>query len=442
MNIGLIEINDSGIDVSIDGQPVLQSPGYAVIDDQRLLLGTQAMQQARLLPRWTHTRFWHQLDTHALAADHPQVRHNADLAFAHLTSIWTAVQADIDQVILAVPGDYSSAQLSLLLGMAREAGLPVRGLVDTALMAAAEHHQTHPLLLLDIHLHRVTLSLLQTQAGRRQSTTQTLPDTGLYRLWDRWANTIANQFIKDSRYDPLHLAASEQQLYDTIPRWITSREQLIEPTFNLTFDTGVHQTSVSGEQLVAACVSLYPSIIQAVNARLEPGQPATLLISHRFAGFPGLLDSLAMLSGVTVERLSTDAVRQGIARHIDEILGTDEQIHHVTSLAQVDAQVDAEVIAVTPLQPNRRRATHVLFNNHAFAIGPTLKLTDIDSALSQEAATAHSGVLQCRADQVSIEAAGADAVYLNQQLVEGQIPVKPGDQIVLGHQSFTLISID
>mgnify|MGYP006083198097 FL=1 len=439
MSIGLIEINDSGIDVSIDGQPVLQSPGYAVIDGQRLLLGAQAMQQARLLPRWTHTRFWQQLDTQSLAADHPQVRHSADLAFAHLTSIWAAIKTDTEQVILAIPGDYTSAQLSLLLGMAKEVGLPIRGLVDTALVATVGQHPTHQLLMLDIHLHRVTLSHLQTQEGRRWSKTKTLADTGLYRLWDRWANTIASQFIKDSRYDPLHLAASEQLLYDAVPNWIASREHRIEPTFSLTLETGVHQTPVSTEQLVAACVSLYPAIIQAVNAQIVPGHTTTLLVSHRFAGFPGLMDALALLRGITVEKLSAEAVRHGVAQHLDTIIGAGEPISHITSLAQANADVMATTEAPAGIH---RRATHVVFNNHAFAIGQSLKLADIHSALPLAAVIGSRGILHRHADQVLIEAVSADEVYLNQQLVDGQFPVKPGDQLVLDDQSFILISID
>jgi len=439
LSIGLIEINDSSIDVSIDGQPVLQSPGYAVIDGQRLLLGAQAMQQARLLPQWTHTRFWQQLDTQPLVADHPQVRHSADLAFAHLTSIWAAIKKDTEQVILAIPGDYTSAQLSLLLGMAKEVGLPIRGLVDTALMATAGQHPTHQLLVLDIHLHRVTLSHLQNREGRRWSKTKTLADTGLYRLWDRWANTIATQFIKDSRYDPLHLAASEQLLYDAVPNWITSREHHVETTFSLALETGVLQTPVATEQLVAACVSFYPAIIQAVNAQIEPGHTTTLLVSHRFAGFPGLMDALALLRGVTVEKLSAEAVRHGVAQHLDWIIGPDEPISHITSLAQAHADVVATTESPSGIH---RRATHVLVNNHAVAIGQTLKLKDIHLAPPLAAAVRSRGILHCHADQVLIDAVRADEVYLNQQLVDGQFPVKPGDQLVLDSQSFTLISID
>jgi len=83
-----------------------------------------------------------------------------------------------------------------------------------------------------------------------------------------------------------------------------------------------------------------------------------------------------------------------------------------------------------------------LVNNHAVAIGQTLKLKDIHLAPPLAAAVRSRGILHCHADQVLIEAVRADEVYLNQQLVDGQFPVKPGDQLVLDSQSFTLISID
>ena len=67
MSLGIIEINDSGIQVAVDTDLVLTSPGYAVMDGEKLLIGEQGAQFARLLPTWTNNRFWNQLNTDPIA---------------------------------------------------------------------------------------------------------------------------------------------------------------------------------------------------------------------------------------------------------------------------------------------------------------------------------------------------------------------------------------
>ena len=436
MRIGLIEINDSGLDVSLDGRPLMRSPGYAVIANQRLLVGAEAMQNARLLPRWTHTRFWQQLDTQMLKVGHPQIRHSADLAYAHLASIWTAIKdRRPDAVVLATPGDYSREQLSLLLGIAKEVGLPVQGLIDTALVAANGHPLNQQVLFLDIHLHRVTLSELQTRNERRHAKTVTVTDSGLHRLWDRWADSIAKQFIRSSRFDPLHDGISEQRLFDALPDWMRSREELADLPFELVLDTRAYQTPVSTEHLLPACESLYPLILQAIKAQVAD-QTATLLISHRFMGFPALMEALSMLKNVTVERLGPAAVMQGTGTHLDEILGENGQINLVTSLANPAADNHEVSPAID------RSATHLLFNYHATPIGQLLRLEGIHQGQLLKATEQARCVLNSRGGSVFVVAASIDRVYLNDHLVDGELEVKPGDQLVIDQQSIRFISLD
>ena len=63
MPTGFIDLNDSGIDLAIDGQVIATSPACAVLDSGQLLIGQPALESARLYPRWTNNCFWHQLNT-------------------------------------------------------------------------------------------------------------------------------------------------------------------------------------------------------------------------------------------------------------------------------------------------------------------------------------------------------------------------------------------
>jgi hypothetical protein len=443
LTTALIEINDSSVDVSIDGAKVASSPGYAVLDGNQLLIGETAQKNARLLPRWTNTRFWQQLDTSPLAAPGSNIRHHADLVLQHLEAIWQALEAPVDEAILAIPGDYSTDQLGLLLGIIKEARIPVVGLVDTALVAAAgQPHQQ--CLYLDIHLHRITLSHLATDGHIRRSNTSTVIETGLFTLWDRWANIIASQLIQTSRYDPMHKAASEQLLYDRIPGWIAQRDSQPGQAFDLEHEGVHHGITVSDNLLLNACSNVYPAIIQAVRAVIKtPG--TRLLVSHRFAGFPGLTDSLALLRGVSVERLEPTAVSLGMNRHLERLRSDKNQVAYITSLSMGDSfdrddKAASALSTAASIDNGQRSVTHVLLGSHAWQIGPVLNMAGIEDGQLIENRQHPKCTIYPRGQQTFVEAIADAGITLNQQLIDGQVLVSPGDTITLDGQSLTLIS--
>ncbi|MDZ7684908.1 MAG: hypothetical protein U5O39_07750 [Gammaproteobacteria bacterium] len=287
---------------------------------------------ARLLPRWTNNRFWNQLGTEPVANGTDAVRHHADLAFAHLESMWEAHKADIDRLIFTVPGFYPREQLGLLLGMARECGIPVAGVVDTAVAAAATKPGGTTLLHLDIFLHRTTLTVLKADTSLRRIDTVTISETGLFTLWDRWANIVASQFIQTSRYDPMHQASSEQRLFDTLPEWIANRGDSRSTRFELEVAGKKHEVAISREQLLQACATIYPQIVQVIRDHIPAGETAALLVSDRFGGFPGLADSLNLIGNAAVSFLSEDAAAHGARQFESAIASGDNAVSHTTSL--------------------------------------------------------------------------------------------------------------
>ena len=66
MTIGIIELNDLGIQVSCDDEIVVTSPGCALINNGELLVGTDALKLIRLLPSWTSNHFWNNLNTNPI----------------------------------------------------------------------------------------------------------------------------------------------------------------------------------------------------------------------------------------------------------------------------------------------------------------------------------------------------------------------------------------
>ena len=433
MTLGIIEINDSGIQVAVDTDLVLTSPGYAVMDGEKLLIGEQGAQFARLLPTWTNNRFWNQLNTDPIANATTAVRHHADLALAHLEQLWNDISDRTDQVIFLVPGFYDRSKLGLLLGIAKECGIPTAGVVDTSLATASEQAMRETVLHLDIHLHRITLTRLANTANLSRTDCTTVTETGIFTLWDRWANIIANQFIQSSRYDPLQHASSEQALYNQLPSWIENLHGGQGNTFELVQNDINRSVSVSNEQLMAACAPLYPQILQSIRNQLQGDQSATLLMSHRFRGFPGLTDSLNLLRNVDLIEMTPEQSISGALNHQDKIIPGAGSITHVVNLP-----IDTKKVVNDVDKP--RPATHILFDNHAITIGQSFKVSnDFSSGIKQDLSNPICTIFP-RGDELYIDSHTADTLTINGKTATEKTTLKPGDIISVGEHSMTLIS--
>ncbi len=432
MAIGIFEINDTGIQVAVGSELVATSPGYAVMDGDKLLIGDDGAKFARLLPRWTNNRFWNELSTDPMANARGQVRHHADLAFAHLESLWQMIEGRVDQAIFLVPGFYDREQLGLLLGMAKECGIPTAGVIDTSLATAAEQALRETVLHLDIHLHRITLTHLANTANLSRTDCRTVVETGIFRMWDRWANIVANQFVQTTRFDPLHDAHNEQALYNLLPNWIAGLGDARSATFDLDIDSISHAVAVSSEQLMTACAPVYPQIIQSIRNQVGGSQTATLLLSHRYRGFPGLRDSLDLLDNVEIIDLAADQPLRSAAAFADKIIGVGG-VTHVINLPITTKKVVDDLV-------KHRRATHILHNHHAVAIGQSFKLAeDLTDGIHQDL-DRPACIIYPRGGDVIVEVHGSCEVSVNGVKVDNQAHLQPGDVLGISGQSLTLIS--
>ncbi len=431
MATGFIELNDAGINQAVDGKLIYTSPGYAVLDGDQLMVGEQGLKNARLLPRWTNNRFWNQLNNEPIANSTNLVRHHADLAFNHLEQIWANMDQGIEQVVLAVPGFYDRQQLGLLLGMAKETNIPVKGLVDLGLISVAQQPSLQTIFFLDISLHRITVTLLRSDSVLRAMETMTISDTGLFTLWDRWANIIASQFIQSTRYDPMHQADSEQQLFDLLPSWITESSRTNQ--FELNLDGVTHTTQVSSEQLIGACSTVYPEIVKAIRNLIPPNEAATLFVSHRFQGIPGLKDSLQLIPDLEVDYLSGTAAIEAAQIHWDKLASSGDDVSYITTLPVSAKKASTRVLQQPP--------THLLTAHRAYSISNTLRVESLSPEGLVESADDASFTVYQRGKDVFLEAHESD-VLLNGQAPASRCVLNAGDQIMLDGQTAVLITVN
>ncbi|HIG39599.1 MAG: hypothetical protein ABGY96_30540 [bacterium] len=442
MSTGFIELNDASINQAIDGRLIDTSPGYAVLDGEKMLLGQAGQQNARLLPRWTNNRFWNQLNSDPIANSTRSIRHHADLAFGHLEEIWARMISHLDQnenqsidhVVLAVPGFYDRQQLGLLLGMAKESQIPVSSLVDLGLISVAKQSNLPTTLYLDISLHRISLTHLTSNGLLRAVKTLIISDSGLHTLWDRWANIVAKQFIQTSRYDPMHQADSEQRLFDLLPSWIRKGDK--SGPFEIDLHGVKHSTQVSNEQLLTACSTFYPDIVKAIRTTMLSNDGATLFLSHRFLGFPGLVRSLQLIPNLEVEQLNETAAIDAAYANWDKLVSSNGSVSHVTTLPVSGKKTIARFVHQSP--------THLLLGNRAYAIKGSLRIESFNNSDSEtgdlkESAENARCTLYKRGKDIFLEAHSAE-VQINGTSVTGQTSLSPGDRITIENQSAVLIT--
>ena len=341
-DVGLIAVGDSGI----LGPP---SPGYALLERRRVVTGEQALRAARLKPRFVSHRHWDRLSQQPVGRPFPRRSTHADLVHAHLSTFWAEVVALLQQpsvgvsVLLAVPGSYSHEQLGLLLGIARACDIPVAGLVDAALaslggsvLATSMSRQT--LLHLDIHLHHALWSVIEPRAaelGQRPARTriEALEEVGLLQLQRRWLQFVADRFVRQTRFDPLHDGASEQDLFDRLPGWIHEIDTAGSAILSLDSGARARGVEVTASQLAAATQGEL-DILVAAAARLrgEAGD-GVVVLSSRAARIPGLVASLAQLAGSDAVLLPQGAAAIGALAHREQIESPGDQLQLVLELS-------------------------------------------------------------------------------------------------------------
>lgn len=427
MAIFVFEFNDAGISISKDGELLLESPGYAVLDGAQLYLGNEAQDIARIRPRWTNNRFWSALNMESMPGATPQVRHHADLAFAHLQSIWKQVGEADSEAVFAVPGHWSAEQLGLLLGIAQEAGLSVRCMVDAAVAAAAvSQPEGISAWHLDISLHRIVLSELSGGDTLERRRLFVLAEEGLVHFNNLWANTIADQFVQATRFDPMHRAETEQQLHDRLPTCLAELEDHGAAVVALE-DGGKHYSvTIRRDQLIAAAASAYPRILQQLQLEAGAGKgESALLLSERFSGFPGLRDALAVLQGMKIKLLEPAAAARGCMRIIDLLRSDDEEVRLHTAVPR------GEEKAEPPREAARPMPTHLLYRGQAWALGAQPLILALGEAGLHP--NEEDGAAQCavhRLDgRVWLEPRPVTRVALNGREVDDKVTLDVGDAL-------------
>jgi hypothetical protein len=446
-----IELNDAGI-LALDETGLLApaSPGYALVDGGALRTGTDALDRARLKPRQVNNRFWDRLDTTPLSPPFPDGLSDADLAHTHLKQLWDSLQSAAGGVILAVPGWRSDAQLGLALGIARSCQIPVTGLIDAGLAACARGYPGHTLLHVDLELHRTVLTELEQDQEIVRRRVEVTQHAGLVSLHEAWVKLIAETFIQRTRFDPLHAAATEQQLYHRLPHWLELLRGGESAVVAMKAAGKEHSVELTRQQAVAAVNPLYEHILQLVGLLKRAGEPATVLLSHRMAELPGLEARISELQDTEIVTLPAAAAADGALCHAEDLESRDETLPFVTRIPRTSRRIEQLVPRSRPKPAPalpKMPPTHILHNGLAYPLtrqpfvvgvsipdqGRGINLTGPIAGISRS----HCSVYRA-GKRVVVEDQSSYGTFLNGQRIEGKARLAAGDRLRLGSPGIEL----
>ena len=458
MSFLAVELNDAGLVVARDGEHGVEvlpaSPGYALLHDGQVRVGLDAASRARLAPLYAQNRYWHQLGLERLPWSAPGVQTHADLAFTHLASVLAAASPPPDSgMLLAVPPGYSREQLGLLVGIGNETGVTVRGLVDLGVAACAAQSSSPHLLHLDLQLHQAVVTVLEQarlEGALRRARYEMLPGSGLLAIQQSLVEMVATHFVRKTRFDPLHEAATEQALVDALPGWVAALATADEIPAEIASGVRTHAVTIERAQLVGAIEHRLADLQRLVQASRPAGLAVELCVSAQAAAVPGLLERLATLRDCRVTLLPPGAAARGALQYRDAIARPPDAVALVHRLPIGAAAAQADAPASIESVPPEQVPTHVLHGERAYAIterplvlgtavaGPAraLPLPPGTPGLSR----AHCTLVR-RDGAAQVEDHSTYGTFVNEDRVTGRLALKAGDALRLGAPGVTLTLI-
>lgn len=446
MNIGVLELNDTGLTLAREQAVVTEQPGYVARVGGQLIIGQEAVAVARANPQSVSHRYWDTLDQQTLPSEGSWQETPAELAYAQLVDLWSTHGSGTDGAMLVVPASFTRTQLGLILGMCRKAQINVLSLIDSAIAALESPPAATQIIVVDLTLHRVIATRVQVDAQLARAAVAELDQLGLADFRRKWMAAIGDQCVRATRYDPMHSAAAEQALYDELPALLTALTDADTADMPVAIGAQTHHVTISKAALAQVCSDLCGQVDGLINELVDPALgSASIVLTHRFAQCPGVAQMLAAAHGGAT-LLPDHAAVLGVARHLEQFRQDADAVGLITQRPLPAGSVPATASAVVA-RPRVQPATHILVDNRIYLINAEPFVVGTATAQDRWGYRAVGAVKGVSRRHCSVLQDGARTVvrdhstygtYVNGQRVDGELTVGDGDVIRVGNPGVEL----
>lgn len=429
METAVIELNDLAIIATRSGQQQISS-GYAFVGENQVLLGESARLQARQFPRQTIHSYWQNLDSSALSENMAGARHHADIAYQQLLALYESMGKP-DDIVFVLPASFTKQHMALLLGLAQQCPFNAVAIVDYAVAAlAGQFGVQEQASLFEIQLHQTSSYRVKRQQELLLQDSSSVTLGGYYELLETCVALIAKEFIAQCRFDPLHDANSEQQLFLDVDKWL--REPEGEKLFELQSGGRLLSTRVHSDCL-HACMNRFATQLMQANSGLAPD-----FIGANLAQIPSLRRFFEQAVAVSITATADSCIER-----IDDLCSYSNSLAYIKQMhvGVLDAHIlpEAVDIAVPGVLPS-----HFLLDSCAYSLtnGP-LYFTAVGKAIVHSGHESGSAQLQISVtpEGISMQALHGSQVVLNGKL-HAQAYLRRGDVLSLNEQGCTIQLIE
>lgn len=381
-------------------------------------------------------------------------------------------------------------------GMVDAALAATMGSLDTGVESPATGFAEKHLLHLDLQLHKTVLTEIMREGDEVvRHRVEVLGQPGLESLRETWVRRIAAAFVRQTRLDPLHAGETEQRLYSALPAFMQELSGGDTAVLQIEAGQKAYAVTLTRAEIGDAVDADYRRVSNLVGTLKSAGEPTALMLSHRASALPGLRERLADIDGIRIAPLSEGVAGAGALRMRAWVRAQGESLPFITRLPAEAAQttgrtpsaaipgptapapaVTTSAPAVGPPPPANRapavrpppptdrptvvadkgsvRAgsdpTHVLYQGRAYAITEEPFVLGIAvpvgrRGISLRGQTAGISRAHCsirrEGDRVIAEDHSTHGTLLNQERLDGQEELQPGDRLRLGNPGIELILI-
>jgi FHA domain len=361
-----------------------------------------------------------------------------------------------ERVWIAVPARASARGLSAMLAIARNLSLPVDGFVDSAVASVATLGLERSAIVLEVGMHHAAATYLDRDGAQvRRRRTVMSERGGLMSFYQGWLELVSTTMVKQTRFDPLHDAATEQQLFDSLAGW--AREAADQGSANAVLTKGAErfEVSLTRDQFAQAGQSLHRELVRLLHELRPAGAPVALVVPAVIGHLPGLREELEQFVDCELVSLPDGFAALATSRlDLPERTSDDpvRLLRRLPATQEPGAATDVRRDMLSSRQGRSVSPSHLLLNAQVYALGVesivigrlpagprTIALPEGLAGVSRRHCS-----LAPEGDELMLLDHSSFGTFVNGERVAERVRVRAGDRVRLGDPGIelALIAVD
>jgi hypothetical protein len=447
-----IELDDRSVSFAREGRVLSSAPSAVWDGSTGDLPGANAWSGLRRHPTAASTRHLGSLLSQPVATDRTVALVAAEL----VRRLAAQAPTPEERVWMAVPARASAEGLSAMLAIARNLSLPVDGFVNSAVASVAALGLERSAIVLEVGMHHAAATYIDRDGAQvRRRRTVISERGGLMSFYQGWLELVSTTMVKQTRFDPLHDAATEQQLFDSLAGW--AREAAAQGSANAVLTKGAErfEVALTRDQFAQAGQSLHRELVRLLHELRPAGAPVTLVVPAVIGQLPGLHDELEQFVDCELVSLPDGFAALAISRLDLPERTRDDPVRLLRRLPVSEEPGAATVVGRDTLSSRHDRnvsPSHLLLNGQVYALGMesivigrlpagsrTIALPDGLAGVSRRHCT-----LAPEGDELVLLDHSSFGTFVNGERVAERVRVRAGDRLRLGDPGveLALIAVD